>query len=884
MADTSLIFNIIARDSGLGRALDGISNRFRGAGAAAEEALESAGSNTENLDRQIAEAQQRVRALSEEFERTGDKTLFSKISRDRSLISQLSKIRDGLRDMSGGGGDADTSVSRLSGTLGRAGSAAAGFGGSLVSAGSSAAGMLGSISGLVVAAAGLAAFQVVAAPALYAFAGALAALPALISGTVGAIAVLKMGMSGLSENWAAMNAPKTGGGGGGGGAPPVDMTPKLRAVEAAQRDVARSARDLTEAQEELSKAHASVSKAQETARERISDLNREYRQARQSQAEATQGLVEAEQQLRLAQGRGNPDEIIRARMAVDKHRLAVEEAADKTDDLGKESREAARKGVNGSDEVVAAREREKDAAQRVRDSVEAHRLAIQRLGDAQADLGRKMGGASAAGGGLAATLPKIASNAQAFLDELKRLKPAFDNLRLEIQQRLFEGLAAKLRILAERWLPALHVGLGGMADMINGVVKTAFDSLSKPEFIQNMLEGFQSFTAMLDKIGQAIAGPLIDAWGRLSAAATPILDMIGDKVSGIIIRFSEWIAKMDENGSLDAFMEKAAHTLGTIFDMLEDIGRIAGSVTSILFGTDLGSTDSWDNVANALDKVANFLGNPDNQAQISNFMNLFGGFAFLIGAFLKRMDEIPGRIRSAIAWFRALPERVGAALSALPGQAGRWFSKMVSTMGYWIGYGIGWIVKQFLNLPSNVMRAIRALPGIFRAIGSWLSNAVSTLPGMMRNVGVNIVMGIWNGIQSYANWLWQNAYNFAASIWRGVQSALGINSPSTVMADKVGQWIPKGIAKGIDAHRGAVMDAVARISGDLAAADLATPTVGMDGAMAAATGTLTVAARRQRIEVVSRLDVTGQEGKFKTLVRGMARTDNLYQTATGSAA
>jgi phage-related protein len=205
-------------------------------------------------------------------------------------------------------------------------------------------------------------------------------------------------------------------------------------------------------------------------------------------------------------------------------------------------------------------------------------------------------------------------------------------------------------------------------------------------------------------------------------------------------------------------------------------------------------------------------------------------------------------------------------------------------MGYWIGYGIGWVVKQFINLPSNVWRAIQALPGVFRAIGSWLSNAVSNLPGMMWNVGANIVMGIWRGIQAYANWLWQNAYNFAASIWRGVQSALGINSPSTVMADKVGQWIPKGIASGIDANRGTVMDAVGRISDDLARADLAVPTVGMEEALASATGTLTVAARRQRVEVTARLDVTGQEGKFKTLVRGMARTDNLYQTATGSAA
>ena len=73
------------------------------------------------------------------------------------------------------------------------------------------------------------------------------------------------------------------------------------------------------------------------------------------------------------------------------------------------------------------------------------------------------------------------------------------------------------------------------------------------------------------------------------------------------------------------------------------------------------------------------------------------------------------------------------------------------------------------------------------------------------------------------------------------------------------------------------MRAVDSISAELERASLAAPTVGLDGALAAASGTLTVAARRQRFEVVSRLDVTGQEGKLKTLIRSMARTENLYQ-------
>jgi hypothetical protein len=875
VADTSLIFNVIARDSGLGRVLDKVANGFRTAGQEAEASLKKAGSGTENLDRQIAEAQTRVRALSEEFERTGDKSLFGKINRDRSLIAQLTKIRGELKSTEAEGDKAADKVGGLMGVFSRVSSAAGTFGSALSSAGSEVSGMISSISGLVVAALALAVFGTVAAPALYAFGGAAAALPAMLAGAIAAISVLKLGMSGLSENWAAMNTPKAGGGGG-GSAPKEDLTPKIRAVQAAQRDVARSSRDVADAQVALKDAELAVAKAHDTAREKLEDLNREYREAQTDQKVATQDLVEAQEQLRLAQARGNPDEIAKAQLAVEKQAEAVEDAKDKTDDLGKEYGDASKKGIEGSDEVTAAKKDEARASRDLQDAVQNHALAVQRLVDAQRDLATKTAAAGAAGAAAGAVLPKIAANAQAFLDKLKQLKPAFDDLRLDVQQRLFDGLAGKLQILADRWLPALHKGLGDMADTINGVVKTAFDSVSDPEFIKNMMIGVDAFRRNLGKVGDAIAGPLVEAWGRLTAAASPVLDVIGDKVSGVIIKFSNWIDRMDDTGQLDRFMSKAAHVIGTVFDIFTDLARIAGDVISILFGTKLGGTDAWDNLEKVLHKVADYLGNSENQAKISKFFNLFGSAVFWIGDLLSVLDQIPGKVKSVQKWFQDFPSNVSRFLAALPGTVAHWASLAVNRLGYWIGYGIGWTLRQIGNLPGNVARAIRALPGVFSNIGKYLLNAVGNLPIWMGTVGKNIVIGIWNGIAGMASWLWKQAYNFASGILKGIKDALGISSPSKVAAREVGHWIPAGIAQGWAAN-GGVIDEVIRATADkLASTVLPSPTVDMDGIDS--DGTVTVGARRLRIDVRTALDVTGQEGKFKTFVRGLARTDNLYQT------
>lgn len=874
MADTSLIFNVIARDSGLGRVLDKIAGGFKGAGASAEEALGKAGKGTENLDRQIAEAQSRVKSLSEEFERTGDKTLFGKINRDRSLISQLSKIRTELRHTGNEGEDADRRLGGLVDLFARAGGAASSFGSSLSNAGSSVSSLVSSISGLVAVGAGIGVIGTIGAPALYALGGAAAAIPAMLSGAIAAIATLKLGLSGLSENWTAMNAPTKGGGGGGGSAPKVDMTPKIRAVEAAQRDVARSSRDVRDAQVALAAAQLNVAKAHDVAREHLSDLNREYRQAQQDQAEATMGLVEAEQNLRLAQGRGNPEEIQRAQMAVDKQRLAVEEAADKANDLGKEYKDASKKGIEGSDEVTAARKEETQAQRQLQDATEAHKLAIQRLGDAQADLKRKMDATGGSGGSLGGVvLPKIARSAQEFLDKLKELKPAFDALRLDVQERLFAGLADKLQILADRWFPALHRQLGGMADVINGVVKTAFDSLSNPKFIANMEIGLAAFREMLGKIGQAIAGPLVDAWGRLTAAAKPVLDIIGDKVAGIIIRFSEWIAKMDDSGALDSFMAQAAKILGDIFDMLEDIGSIAGSVISILFGTDT-SAGGWEGLKQTLDQVAKWLANPEHQEKISEFIDGFWAAGKAVINLLQWLGNVPGYVRAVVSWFKWLYNGVSNWLSNLPGAAKRWFSSMMNTASSWVSSGIRSIVGYFSGLGTRIYNSIRNVASVFRSIPIWLYNAVSGLYGNMLGVGANIVAGIWNGIIGRANWLYNKVMDFASGIWRSVQNALGIGSPSKVMAARVGHWIPEGIAMGWE-DNDVVSQVVSRMADKLRNTKLPSPTV--EG-MEASDASVTVGARRLRIDVRTALDVTGQEGKFKTFIRGMARTDNLYQT------
>ena len=79
-----------------------------------------------------------------------------------------------------------------------------------------------------------------------------------------------------------------------------------------------------------------------------------------------------------------------------------------------------------------------------------------------------------------------------------------------------------------------------------------------------------------------------------------------------------------------------------------------------------------------------------------------------------------------------------------------------------------------------------------------LVDGVKGLPDKFKEIGSNIVTGIWNGISSGWNWLTDKVKSLANSLFEAAKDALDINSPSKVFADEVGRWIPPGIGVGME--------------------------------------------------------------------------------------
>src|SRR5690606_24332239 len=125
----------------------------------------------------------------------------------------------------------------------------------------------------------------------------------------------------------------------------------------------------------------------------------------------------------------------------------------------------------------------------------------------------------------------------------------------------------------------------------------------------------------LARIGKAVSGPLVDAFGRLSRAAGPIIERLGDEGAQLVEDFASWIEQVDTSSSLVRIFVRAGQTLGDLLEMGRDVASIFGSIMSILFGEEPITNTPWNALRQTLDQLADWFKDPENQEKVRKFFD-----------------------------------------------------------------------------------------------------------------------------------------------------------------------------------------------------------------------------------------------------------------------
>ena len=175
--------------------------------------------------------------------------------------------------------------------------------------------------------------------------------------------------------------------------------------------------------------------------------------------------------------------------------------------------------------------------------------------------------------------------------------------------------------------------------------------------------------------------------------------------------------------------------------------------------------------------------------------------------------DIPNFVTGFISWISQLPGQFWTYITDIIGKVAEFALNLISK-GYEAGSNfVSSVISFVTGLPGQIWSVLSnaigkvaefvvkmGSKGIEAAKSLWdgIVNTLSGLPGKMADVGKNIVEGIWNGIKNAKDWLLSKIGDFANGVVDGIKGFFGIHSPSKVMRDAIGKFLPPGIAVGFE--------------------------------------------------------------------------------------
>lgn len=125
---------------------------------------------------------------------------------------------------------------------------------------------------------------------------------------------------------------------------------------------------------------------------------------------------------------------------------------------------------------------------------------------------------------------------------------------------------------------------------------------------------------------------------------------------------------------------------------------------------------------------------------------------------------------------------------------------------FWIGLwnGIKGLFGSFVEWIKNKINEIGKKITDFKNKVKSVIDGISSFIRGVKDIGLNIVKGIGNGITSGITWIKNKIRDFVGNVTSFIKKLFKIGSPSKLMENEIGQWIPKGIAVGISANTSAI--------------------------------------------------------------------------------
>lgn len=146
-------------------------------------------------------------------------------------------------------------------------------------------------------------------------------------------------------------------------------------------------------------------------------------------------------------------------------------------------------------------------------------------------------------------------------------------------------------------------------------------------------------------------------------------------------------------------------------------------------------------------------------------------------------------------------------------------TKITTDLSGGIDSGAGEVGTAMDGVKGKVDTGMDETTSVVQTKSKEIPNKIRDIYGSMVSSGQYAMSGLSSGMSSGAGEVYAMADTIASNIRSRIKSALDIHSPSRVMRDDVGRWIPSGIAVGIEANAGSVDKPLDRLKQRIAGFD-----------------------------------------------------------------
>lgn len=132
-----------------------------------------------------------------------------------------------------------------------------------------------------------------------------------------------------------------------------------------------------------------------------------------------------------------------------------------------------------------------------------------------------------------------------------------------------------------------------------------------------------------------------------------------------------------------------------------------------------------------------------------------------------------------------------------------------SAVAEWLKTAAKAIGDAFINAWNGIKNAWAGVSAFFGNIWNTIKSVFNF--SEIRNIGKNLIAGLWNGINDKLTWLKKKIKSFTSAVLDSIKDFFGVNSPSKETA-WIGDMLDQGLAKGVTDNAKAPIRAMQQVS------------------------------------------------------------------------